>query len=132
MKLTLLLSSATVALAAAALSFGLASAKSVEPTVGSTVDPISAASTIHIVEHPGYFETRGDIYNIDAGTYTFVVENRSGKDAGFVLARDGQDPLVIGIANGETGRLETTLESGASYSYFCPIIPTAPYPLSVK
>lgn len=100
-------------------------------TSANAVEPAIEGNTIHIVEHAGYFETKGQVYNIESGDYTFVVNNRSGKDAGFVLAREGRDPLVVGIKNGETGRLETKLESGA-YTYFCPIIPTAPYPINVK
>ena len=121
MKLTTIL--ASLAIAGAVAVAALTSATSVEPAI--------EANTIHIVEHAGYFETKGQVYDIESGDYTFVINNRSGKDAGFVLARDGRDPLVVGIKNGETGRLETKLESG-SYTYFCPIIPTAPYPLKVK
>ena len=87
--------------------------------------------TIHVIEHAGYFETRGDAYGRQAGPTTFVVENRSGRDAGFVLAPAEGEPHVIGIADGETGRLEVDLEAG-SYTYFCPIIPTPPYPLTVQ
>lgn len=87
--------------------------------------------TIRIVEKAGYFETHGNIFNRDAGPVVFEVQNDSGKDAGFVLARTGKDPLVITIENGKNGTLKTVLEPG-EYEYYCPIIPTAKYPLSVK
>ncbi len=88
-------------------------------------------NTIHIVERPGYFETHGDIFQIEPGEYTFVVENRAGKDAGFVLAREGQEPIVIVVADGETGEVTVNLESG-TYDYFWPIIPTAKYQVQVN
>ena len=86
---------------------------------------------IRIVERPGYFETHGNIFNRAAGKVVFEVDNKSGKDAGFVLTQPGRDPLVIGIKNGESGRLEVDLKPG-SYEYYCPIIPTAKYPLTVQ
>lgn len=71
------------------------------------------------------------MFQIEPGSYTFRVTNRSGKDAGFVLKREGQPPVVLTLAEGETKSLEVALTSG-SYSYSCPIIPTPPYPLLVK
>ena len=90
-----------------------------------------APGVIRVIEHAGYFETHGSTYGLEAGTYTFEVENRSGKDAGFVLAPAQGDPHVIGIAEGETGTLEVELGSG-EFTYYCPLIPTPPYPLSVQ
>ena len=94
--------------------------------------------TINIVERPGYFETHGDVFDIPAGKYKFVVKNLSGKDAGFVfnkgrnnVATDDTSMKVILIKNGEQGSIELNLSKG-NYTYFCPIIPTPPYPLRVK
>ena len=94
--------------------------------------------TITIIEHPGYFTTQGDVFDIPAGRYTFVVWNWSGKDAGFVF-NEGQNNIntdntskkVILLKNGEKGSFTVRLSKG-HYTYFCPIIPTPPYPLRVK
>lgn len=94
-------------------------------------EPVLSANSIHVIEHPGYFETKSSIFEIESGTYEFVVDNRSGKDAGFVIAREGMEPVVIGIENGKTGRVEVELKGG-DYSYYCPIIPTPHYPINVK
>ena len=97
-----------------------------------------AGKTITIIERPGYFETQGDVFDIPEGKYKFVVKNMSGKDAGFVfnkgqnnVATDNTSMKVILLKNGDQGSFTLHLEKG-SYSYFCPIIPTPPYPLRVK
>ena len=100
------------------------------PTPTKQAAPL-AKNEIRVVEHPGYFETTGSVFQIEAGNYTFRVTNRSGKDAGFVLNREGRPPVVLMVAQGETKSLEVALESG-SYTYSCPLIPTPPYPLLVK
>lgn len=94
--------------------------------------------TITIIERPGYFETQGDVFDIAAGEYKFVVQNRSGKDAGFVFNKgqnnvttDSTSLKVILLKNGEQGSFTLKLSKG-NYTYFCPIIPTPPYPLRVK
>ena len=96
------------------------------------------SSTITIIEHPGYFETQGDVFDIPAGKHKFVVKNWSGKDAGFVfnsgqnnVTTDKSSMKVILLKNGEEGSFTLKL-SGGNYTYFCPIIPTPPYPLRVK
>jgi hypothetical protein len=88
-------------------------------------------TTIMIIEHPGYMETLGDVYNIEPGEYNFVVANKSGKDGGFVLEREGEKPKVIMIEHDHTGILRAVLRSG-SYRYYCPMIPTPFYPVKVK
>jgi hypothetical protein len=94
--------------------------------------------TITIIERPGYFETHGDVFDISPGKYEIVVENRSGKDAGFVFNRgrnnvttDNTSLEVILLKDGERGSINVDLSPG-NYTYFCPIIPTPPYPLRVK
>ena len=96
------------------------------------------AKTITIIEHPGYFETQGGVFDIPAGKYRFVVKNWSGKDAGFVfnsgqnnVTTDKSSMKVILLKNGEEGSFTVKLSTG-NYTYFCPIIPTPPYPLRVK
>ena len=76
--------------------------------------------TITVIERPGYFETQGDVFDIPAGTYTFVVKNRSGKDAGFVfnsgqnnVATDDTSLKVILIKNGEQGSFKINLSKGS-------------------
>ena len=86
---------------------------------------------IRVIEHPGYFETLDGVFQIEGGTYTFEVDNQSGKDAGFVLAKEGEEPHVIVIEEGATGTLTVELSAGA-YTYSCPLIPTPPYPLQVQ
>lgn len=122
-------------IAAAALLLGLVvGGLAVEQTLASPPKGETAAvasNTIRVVEHPGYFETKDEVFQIKPGSYTFQVTNLSGKDAGFVLQREGQDPVVLMVKQGRTENLEVALESG-SYTYSCPIIPTPPYPLLVK
>ena len=96
------------------------------------------SNTITVIEHPGYFETQGNVFDIPAGKYKFVVKNWSGKDAGFVFNKgqnnvttDKSSMKVILLKNGEEGSFTLKLSKG-NYTYFCPIIPTPPYPLRVK
>ena len=104
----------------------------------STAAVADKSKTITIVEKPGYFETQGDVFDIPTGKYKFVVKNQSGKDAGFVfnkgqnnITTDDTSIKVILIKNGEEGSFTVHLSKG-NYTYFCPIIPTPPYPLRVK
>ena len=97
-----------------------------------------STKTITIIERPGYFETQGNVFDIPAGKYKIIVKNMSGKDAGFVFNRgqnnvttDKTSMKVILIKNGEQKSVTLKLNTG-SYTYFCPIIPTPPYPLQVK
>ena len=106
--------------------------------ITSTVVASNRYKTITITERPGYFETQGDVFDIRAGKYTFVVINKSGKDAGFVFNKgqnnimtDKSSMKVVLLKNGEQGDFTLTLDKG-NYTYFCPIIPTPPYPLRVK
>lgn len=104
----------------------------------STTFAAERYKTITIIERPGYFETQGDVFDIGTGKYKFVVINKSGKDAGFVFNK-GQNNIttdktslkVILLKNGEQGSFTLTLSEG-NYTYFCPIIPTPPYPIRVK
>ena len=97
---------------------------------GSHPSP-AAEGQIRIVEHPGFFETLDKVYEVPAGKTSFVVQNRAGKNAGFVLKREGADPDVIFVDSGETGTLEVNLRPG-KYTYFCPIIPSPVYEMTVK
>jgi len=104
----------------------------------STAFAADRYKTITVIERPGYFETQGDVFDIGAGTYKFVVINKSGKDAGFVfnkgqnnITTDKTSMKVILLKNGEQGSFTLSLPKG-NYSYFCPIIPTPPYPIRVK
>lgn len=104
----------------------------------STAFAADRDKTITVIEKPGYFETQGDVFDIEEGKYRFVVINKSGKDAGFVLNK-GQNNIttdktsvkVILLKDGEQGSFALTLSEG-NYTYFCPIIPTPPYPIRVK
>lgn len=104
----------------------------------STTAAAGGAKTIMVIERPGYFETQGAVFDIPAGEYEIVVKNLSGKDAGFVFNRgqnnvttDDTSMKVILLKNGEQGSIKVNLSKG-DYTYFCPIIPTPPYPLRVK
>lgn len=95
-------------------------------------------NTIKIIERAGYFETHGNVFDIPEGRYKIIVKNMSGKDAGFVfnngqnnVTTDSTSMKVILLKNGEQGSFTLTLKKG-NYTYFCPIIPTPPYPLRVK
>lgn len=107
-------------------------------SIMSTAFAADRYKTITIIERPGYFETQGDVFDIGAGKYKFVVVNKSGKDAGFVfnkgqnnITTDKTSMKVILLKNGEQGSFTLTLSVG-NYTYFCPIIPTPPYPVRVK
>jgi len=104
----------------------------------STAVAADKYKTVTIIERPGYFETQGDVFDISAGKYKFVIINKSGKDAGFVfnkgpnnITTDKTSMKVILLKNGEQDDFILTLSKG-NYTYFCPIIPTPPYPVRVK
>ncbi len=87
-------------------------------------------NTIRITMHPGYFQTHDNVFQIAPGEYTFVVENQAGKDAGFVVKPENGEATAIGIKEGETGTVTVEVPAG-DHTYYCPIIPTPPYPLTV-
>ncbi|MFC1825361.1 hypothetical protein ACFL9T_21830 [Thermodesulfobacteriota bacterium] len=101
------------------------------------INPLQASiskewrNRIIFIEHAGYLETLDDVYDIDPGDYNFIVSNKSNKDASFVLTRQGEEPQVISIKNGQIGMLRVNLKSGI-YSYYCPLIPTPVYKITVK
>ena len=87
--------------------------------------------TIRIIQHPGYFETKSNIFNIQPGRYEFLVENQSRKDAGFILSKKGRRLTEVFIKEGDSARTQVNL-NGGFYNYYCPLIPTASYPLRVR
>lgn len=86
---------------------------------------------IRIIQRPGYFETKGNVFNIKPGKYEFLVENQAQKDAGFVVAQNGQMLTEVFIKKGNCARVKLNLNPG-HYTYYCPIIPTASYPIRVR
>ena len=50
------------------------------------------SNTITIVEHPGYFETQGDVFDIPEGKYKIVVKNWSGTRHCLLDIQQGHQP----------------------------------------
>jgi hypothetical protein len=92
---------------------------------------VMVENNITIVEHPGYLETLGEVFDIEPGEYLFTVINQSQKDSGFVVMRDGEVPIVVPIKKGETVIVNITLKTG-NYNYFCSLIPTPTYSIRVR
>lgn len=86
---------------------------------------------IRIIQRPGYFETKGNVFNIKPGKYEFLVENQAQKDAGFIVTKNGQMLTEVFIKDGNCARVKLNLNPG-NYTYYCPIIPTASYPIRVR
>ena len=72
---------------------------------------------IRIIENSGFLETLDSVFDIEQGSYTFIIENKSKKDSGFVVVRNGDTPMVIRVKKGETVSMDINLVKG-NYQYF--------------
>ena len=86
---------------------------------------------IIITEYQGYFETIGDIFEIEPDEYVFFVYNKTDKDSRFTLSKDGRVIKAFEVKPGRVGEHRVKLTSG-SYSYYCPKIPVPHYQIKVK
>ena len=86
---------------------------------------------IRVIEHSGFMETKDDIFDIEPGIYTFIVENKSHKTSEFIVVNEDDVPIVKRVHKGKTTKFEMELHSG-NYSYYCPVIPTPSYQIKGK
>ena len=86
---------------------------------------------IIITEYPGYFETIGDIFEIEPDEYVFFVYNKTNKISRFTLSKDGKVVKAFEVQPGIVSEHRVKLTSGV-YSYYCPKIPVPHYRIKVK
>ena len=87
-------------------------------------------TVIHLDQHGGYFAATETLAGLKAGTYEFVVTNRTSKLVGFQIqnfrTHDQLDKFPLEPGETRTSRVEVT-EDGVRYR--CPINPTPWYDL---
>jgi hypothetical protein len=90
-------------------------------------------TTIVLDEYNGYFAARDTLVGLRAGTYDFVVTNRSDKLVGFWL-QDGATHAQLDRFPLEPGETRTArIEIGSTgFRYRCPINPTPWYDVAVQ
>ena len=101
---------------------------------------VSAPESIKLTQVPKKFTTESLM--IAEGTYQFEITNKDvGHDVGFVLVPKGKyDPadhiktayVKAPVASGQSGMTSVVNLSAGEYEYFCPLNPTAKYPLTVS
>ena len=101
---------------------------------------VSAPESIKLTQVPKKFTTES--MTISEGTYQFEITNKDvGHDVGFVLVPKGKyDPadhiktayVKAPVASGTSGMTSVVNLSAGEYEYFCPLNPTAKYPLTVS
>lgn len=88
------------------------------------------SKVITLQQTPGEF-TQKQI-TVSAGTYVFEIDNRAGKDVGFVLVPKGKDVsnpenhiktayVTEVVKNNNTGNSNPTTLTKGEYVYFCPL-----------
>ena len=111
----------------------LALAASSLSAVAGTPPTENGVTTIVLDEYNGYFSARDTLVDLKAGTYDFVVTNKSDKLVGFWL-QDGvthEQFDKFPLEPGETRTTRVTIgENG--FRYRCPINPTPWYDVAVQ
>lgn len=103
------------------------------PAQAGTPPTENGVTTIVLDEYNGYFAARDTIMGLKAGTYDFVVTNKTDKLVGFWL-QDGKTHAELDKFGLEPGKSRTTRVeiSGNGFRYRCPINPTPWYDVSVE
>ena len=107
-------------------------------TIGLTVNAATpptenGVTTIVLDEYNGYFAARDTLADLKAGTYEFVVTNKTDKLVGFLL-QEGKTHKQLDVFALEPGQTKTTRVeiSSNGFRYRCPINPTPWYDVSVN
>ena len=93
----------------------------------------NGVTTIVLDEYNGYFSARDTLVDLKAGTYDFVVTNKSDKLVGFWL-QDGvthEQFDKFPLEPGETRTTRVTISENG-FRYRCPINPTPWYDVAVQ
>ena len=101
--------------------------------VAGTPPTENGVTTIVVDEYNGYFSARDTLVDLKAGTYDFVVTNKSDKLVGFWL-QDGvthEQFDKFPIEPGETRTTRVTISENG-FRYRCPINPTPWYDVAVQ
>lgn len=112
-----------------ALSLGLLLSATLSAGTPETTDGVTR---IHLDQHNGYFAARETLAGLKPGRYEFVVTNKSGKLAGFLI-QDAGDQRRLDMFPLEPGQSRSTIVDidQDGFRYRCPINPTPWYDVSV-
>ena len=87
-------------------------------------------TTIHLDQYGGYFEAKETLAGLKAGTYDFVVTNKTNKLVGFQIqnykTQEQLDMFPLEPNQSRTSRVEITSDG---FRFRCPINPTPWYDL---
>lgn len=89
---------------------------------------VEGVTTIHLDQYGGYFETKETLAGLKAGTYEFVITNKTNKLVGFQIqnnkTRDQLDKFPLEPNETRISRVEITSDG---FRFRCPINPTPWY-----
>lgn len=89
---------------------------------------VDGVTTIHLDQYGGYFETKETLAGLKAGTYEFVVTNKTNKLVGFQIqnnkSHEQLDKFPLEPNQSRTSRVEITADG---FRFRCPINPTPWY-----
>ncbi|MCX7554159.1 hypothetical protein OS175_09740 [Marinicella sp. S1101] len=89
---------------------------------------VDGVTTIHLDQYGGYFETKETLAGLKAGTYEFVITNKTNKLVGFHLqnnkTREELDRFPLEPNQTRISRVEITSDG---FRFRCPINPTPWY-----
>jgi len=91
---------------------------------------VEGVTTIHLDQYGGYFEAKETLAGLKAGTYDFVVTNKTNKLVGFQIqnykTHAQLDMFPLEPNQSKTSRVEITTDG---FRFRCPINPTPWYDL---
>ena len=111
-------------------SLGLVLALSPVLLRGQTPEVKDGVTIIHLDQHAGYFASKETLGGLKAGTYEFVVANKSGRSVGFQVQdlKTRKNIAQQGLAAGETKTVRVKITADG-FRFRCPVNPTPWYEL---
>jgi len=98
------------------------------PVMAEQARQVNGVTTIHLDQYGGYFETKETLGSLKAGTYEFVVTNKTNKLVGFQLQNNKThaqlDKFPLEPNQSRVSRVEITTDG---FRFRCPINPTPWY-----
>ena len=89
---------------------------------------VDGVTTIHLDQYGGYFETKETLAGLKAGTYEFIITNKTNKLVGFQIqnnkTKEQLDKFPLEPNQTRTSKVEITADG---FRFRCPINPTPWY-----
>ncbi len=98
------------------------------PSQAELAKQVDGVTTIHLDQYGGYFETKETLAGLKAGTYEFVITNKTNKLVGFQIqnfkTHEQLDKFPLEPNQSRVSRVEITADG---FRFRCPINPTPWY-----